>query len=307
MDKTKKGMALFITLLIIASILAIIAVSFSYLEKAQDDASEASSLIQGNLLYKNTTNILKRIFPKGSADSKKLDILYTIPLMLSEEKSGFMVNLQCKPLMRGLPIQWLSEEKTRDIPVKYELARKVLTYILEKFEIKEASELEQLILSEITGIKEYNSDFEPRVVPKKGIFSRRQFDRILLEYRMKYDDISVFKVPWEKFFVFIKLSKTAKIDGEYLSPELISAVFEISLDIVKDGWITDSKLGDKQSLQAFVSENGSSIAVDKKLFSEKALNAMHCEETYAYRDNHYRFSFDYAEERNANFEFHGKL
>ena len=300
-------MALFITLLIIASILAIVAVSFSYLEKAQDNASEASSIIQGNLLYKNTTNILKRIFPKGEVDSKKLDMLYTLPLMLSEEKSGFMVNLQCKPLMVGVPIQWLDEDKTRDTPSKYELARKVLTYILEKFEVKEASELEQLILSEITGIKEYSSDFEPRITPKRGIFSRRQFDRVLLDYRMKYDDVSVFKIPWEKFFVFIKLSKTAKIDGEYLSRELISSAFEISLDIVKDGWITDSKQGDKQTLQVFLSENGASESVDKKLFSDKGLNAMHCEETYSYRDKTYRFSFDYAEERNANFEFYGKL
>ena len=300
-------MALFITLLIIASILSIVAVSFSYLEKAQDDASEASSLIQGNLLYKNTTNILKRIFPKEKTDSKKLDILYTIPLMLSEENSGFMVNLQCSPLMVGLPIGWLDEEQTKKTPEKYELARKILTYILETFEIKEPSELEQLIFSEISGIKEYSSDFEPRIKSKRGIFSRKQFDRLLLKYRMEHDDINIFKVPWEKFFVFIRLSDTAKIDGEYLSKEVISAAFDISLDVVRDSWITDSKQGKKQTLQLFLSENGASDMPHKKLFSKKGLNAMHCEETYAYRDNHYRFSFDYANERSANFEFYGKL
>ncbi len=300
-------MALFITLLIIASILSIVAVSFSYLEKAQDNASEASSLIQGNLLYKNTINILKRIFPKGKVDSKKLDILYTIPLMLSEEKSGFMVNLQCTPLMIGVPIGWLDEEKNRKNPEKYTLARKVLTDILEKFELKESSELEQLIFSELSGIKENGSDFESRLGSPRGIFSRRQFDRILLEYRMKYDDVNVFKVPWDKYFVFIRLRDTAKIDGEYLSTEVISSAFDISLDVVKDSWVTDSKQREKQSLQSFLSENGASQGANKKLFSEKGLNAMHCEETYAYRDNHYRFSFDYSDERSANFEFYGKL
>jgi len=196
-------MALFITLLIIASILTIVAVSFSYLEKAQDDANEASSIIQGNLLYKNTTNILKRIFPKGEVDSKKLDMLYSIPLMLSEEKSGFMVNLQCKPLMRGVPIQWLNEKETEQIPEKYALARKVLTHVLEKFEIKEAGELEQLILSEITGIQEYSSDFEPRIVPKRGIFSKRQFDRILLKYRMKYEMMFLFLKSLGRSFLYL--------------------------------------------------------------------------------------------------------
>lgn len=307
MDKTKKGMALFITLLIIASILSIVAVSFSYLEKAQDDANVASSLIQGNLLYKNTITILKRIFPKGNTDNKKLDMLYSIPLMLAEEKSGFSVNLQCQPLMVGMPIGWLDEKKTQATPEKYQLARTVLTYILEHFEIKESDELEKLILSEVSGIKEYSSDFEPRITPKRGIYSKKQFGKVLLDYRMKFDDINVFKVPWEKFFVFIELRNNAKIDGEYLSPELISAAFDISLDIVKGSWITDSEDAEKQPLPAFLSENGASTSVNKKLFSDKALNAMHCEETYAYRSNHYRFSFDYADERSANFEFYGKL
>ncbi|HHB94710.1 MAG TPA: hypothetical protein ENK88_06165, partial [Campylobacterales bacterium] len=82
MDKTKRGIALFITLLVIASILSIVAVSFSYLEKVQKDAGKVSSLIQGNLLYKNTTEILKKFFPKGKADSKKLQMIYSLPLMI---------------------------------------------------------------------------------------------------------------------------------------------------------------------------------------------------------------------------------
>jgi len=47
MDKRKRGIALFITLMVIASIMSIIAVSFSYLEKVQKDA----------LLYKEIYSI----------------------------------------------------------------------------------------------------------------------------------------------------------------------------------------------------------------------------------------------------------
>ena len=307
MDKTKKGIALFITLLIIASILSIVAVSFSYLEKAHDDAGRSSALIQGNLLYQNTTDILKRIFPSGKSDSTKLDILYTIPMMISDEKSGFMLSLNCKPLMVGVPIKWLNETFTKKTPAKNELAYKILAYIYDTYEIKEPSALEQKIAMEISGIKEYSNDFEPRIKPNRGIVSKKQFDKILLEYRLEFDDVNVYKVPWERYFVFVDVSDKAVIDGEYLSAELIAAAFDIPLSTVSESWVIDPELNQKPTLKTFLQENGAMQSFDKKLFSEKGLNAMHCEETYAYRDGHYRFSFDYENERNRNFEFHGKL
>ena len=135
MDKTKRGIALFITLLVIASILSIVAVSFSYLEKVQKDAGKMSAIIQGNLFYKNTTDILKRFFPKGKADSKKLDMIYSMPLMLSEPKSGFSINLQCKPLIVAVPIKWLNESFTEKYPARLDLARDILSKIIEKYDI----------------------------------------------------------------------------------------------------------------------------------------------------------------------------
>jgi len=306
MDKTKRGIALFITLLIIASILSIVAVSFSYLEKAQDDAGESSALIQGNLLYKNTTNILKYLFPKGKSDSKKLDLLYSLPMMLSDEKSGFMVNLQCTPLMVGIPVAWLDESFSKKIPQRYTLAVNVLEYIFEKYEIKEPETLKARILDKVNRVEGEN--FQPRLTPSSRVLSRKEWNKILLDYRLEYDDLNVFKVPWEKYFVFIEVTQNATVDGEYLSAELLSAAFEIPLDVVQEQWYIDVEgNNEKPTLAKFIAENGTGETPDKKLFSSKGLNAMHCEETYAYRDGHYRFSFDYENERNRNFEFYGKI
>ncbi len=306
MDKTKRGIALFITLLIIASILSIVAVSFSYLEKAQDDAGETSALIQGNLLYKNTTNILKHLFPKGKSNSKKLDILYSVPMMLSEEKSGFLVNLQCSPLMVGIPIGWLDEEFIKKVPERYNLAVKILEYILEKYEIKEPQELQQRIFSAINNMLE-NNEYEPRLESVSRILTKQRLDRILLNYRLEYNDTNVFNVPWRKYFVFIEVTQKAVVDGEYLSAELLAAAFEIPLDVVQEQWVIDLDSKEKPSLATFIAENGTGEVTNKKLFSTKGLNALHCEETYAYRNGHYRFSFDYENERNTNFEFYGKI
>jgi len=314
MDKTKRGIALFITLLIIASILSIVAVSFSYLEKVQKDAGKVSALIQGNLLYKNTTEILKKYFPKGKADSKKLQMLYSLPLTIEEQESGFSINLNCKPLIVGVPIRWLDEDFDKNTTQKFELSKKVLSYILEKYEIEEPNRLEELIFGAITGQIAYEREYEPRLKPKNGIYSKREFDKILLDYRMRYDDDKVFRVPWDKYFVFVDVTKQATIDGEYITPELISAIFDIPLESVKDDWrpksissIDDIDIySEPQTLKSYLSDSGIG-GFDKRLFSKKALNVMHCQERYSYRDRFYGFSFDYSEGRSKNFEFNGEI
>ena len=308
MDKTKRGIALFITLLVIASILSIVAVSFSYLEKVQKDAGKISALIQGNLLYKNTTEILKRFFPKGKVDNKRLEMLYSLPLMLSEPKSGFNINLQCKPLLIGVPIKWLDETFTEKFPARLELAQKVLTEVMNLYEIEEPNRLEELIISEVRGKKDSNSEYEPRLRQKAGVVSKKQFDRIIVDYRLKYDDTNVFNVPWNRYFSFIDVSRKAVIDGAYVSSELISLAFEIPLESVKDDWQKEKSIEeDKQTLSEFLSQNLSGEPIDNTLFSPNALSIMHCEQSYLYQEKYYRFSFDYTDERSVNFEFNGEI
>ena len=301
MDKRKQGIALFITLMVIASIMSIIAVSFTYLEKVQKDAGTTSATIQGNLLYSNTVDILKRFFPSGTDNSDKLELIYTMPLVLSESKSGFSLNLSCKPLMVGTPISWLDPELTQNVPEKTTLAKEVLQTVLEKYEIQEPNRFEEVLIETITGKVSQNEDYRPRVKAKKGIVSKEQFNRILANYFMMYDDSKILTVPWEKYFSFTKVDKKTKIDGTYLSAEFISVAFDVPIEIVQDSWIIG-----ETTLVSFLRENAISTPINKKIYANKALNAMHCEQTYAYKDRLYGFNFDYIEGRSANFEFNGQ-
>jgi len=301
MDKRKQGIALFITLMVIASIMSIIAVSFTYLEKVQKDAGTTSAMIQGNLLYSNTVDILKRFFPLGTDNSDKLELIYTMPLILNEGKSGFSLNLSCKPLMVGAPISWLDKELTKSVPEKTTLTREVLQTIIEQYEIQEPNRFEELLLETITGKLSQNEDYRPRVKAQKGIISKQQFDRILVNYFLMYDDSKVFTVPWNKYFSFTRINEKTKIDGTYLSAEFISAAFDIPIEIVQDSWIIG-----ETTLISFLRENAISTPINKKIYANKALNAMHCEQTYAYKSRQYKFNFDYIEGRSANFEFNGQ-
>jgi len=301
MDKRKQGIALFITLMVIASIMSIIAVSFTYLEKVQKDAGITSAIIQGNLLYTNTVEILKRFFPKGKDNTERLKLIYAMPLMLNEPKSGFTLNIRCKPLMVGVPINWLNEKLTKKTPQKSSLAETILTSILDRYDIKEPNELENILISNITKRGDENLDYTSRIEPRKGIFSYQQFERIITDYRLLYDDPKVLDIPWDKYFSFTEVESKTKIDGMYLSAEFISVAFDTPIEIVKESW----EIGET-TLKSFLKENSIVAPIDKNIYSDKALNAMHCEQSYIYRDGYYKFNFDYIKGRSGNFEFNGE-
>ncbi|MBU1667254.1 hypothetical protein KKC13_02480 [bacterium] len=301
MDKRKRGIALFITLMVIASIMSIIAVSFTYLEKVQKDAGTTSAVIQGNLLYTNTVTVLKRFFPSGRDNAEKLELIYTMPLVLSEAKSGFGLNLSCKPLMVGVPINWLDKDLTAQAPEKMNLAKDTLAIVMERYDIEEPNGLEELLMQAITGKTTENEDYIPRLKPQKGIISKQQFNRVITNYRLRYDDSKILNVPWDRYFTFGKVNEKTKIDGVYLTPEFISVAFDIPIEIVQESWISG-----ESTLASFLRENSIITPVNKKIYANKALNAMHCEQSYAYKDGYYTFNFDYIEGRSGNFEFNGK-
>jgi len=301
MDKRKTGIALFITLMVIASIMSILAVSFTYLEKVQKDASSTSALIQANLLYGDTVAILKRVFPPGTDNGEKLAVIYMMPMMLNENKSGFSLNLTCQPLMIGAPITWLDPSQTKKIPEKTNMTREVLTNVMELYEIEDPNGLEELLLEAITGKRLQNLDYEPRLQQQKGIVSREQFSKILLNYAFMYDDQKALTVPWEKYFSFVPIDNKTKIDGHYLSTEFISMAFDIPIEIVQEGWVVG-----ESTLSTFLPDNGVVQPVNNKMYSQKALNSLSCEQTFAYKEQQYTYNFNYIEGRSTNFEFNGQ-
>ena len=301
MDKKKRGIALLITMMVITSIMAIIAISFSYLDKVKKDAGLTSAIIQGNLLYSNSVDILKRFFPAGSNNSDKLEILYTMPMMLNESKSAFSLNLNCQPLMIAPPISWLNEDVTRKVPEKTDLTKKVLQNIIETYDIEDPAQLEALIIQSVTGKNSDNQELTPRVLAQKGISSKEQFNRIITNYFLKNDDPKVLTIPWNKYFSFTEVDNNrTKIDGTYLSSEFVSVAFDIPIEIVQE-WDRN-----EETLISFLRNNGISEPINKKIYAKEALNAMHCETTYTYKSRQYGFNFNYIEGRSGNFEFNGQ-
>ncbi len=298
----KKGFALLITLSALAVIIALTGVLISYLDSARQDAMQTKAMIQANLYYNDVKETLQKL--KGE---KVYPTLYEMALPLSSDDGRFSLLLTCRPLANGVNINWLGYGNNSDMNMQYNVAENVFEAIVQHYNLEDATKLKEMILEEIGGQEKFVIKEQSRLRQKNGIISFKQFEAILSRYQFEADDPKVAMVPWEKFFVFneMKTDKKGKIiqgdliDGEYISAELISVLFDMELATVRENWI------EGESLKTFVNENGG-VFDRAALFAKEFLPMSYCEVTYKYAETQYQFKFVDIDGEVKNFEFYGK-
>ncbi len=294
----KKGFALILTLSALTVIIALTAVLISYLDEAHKDASTSKAMIQGNLYYAD----IKKVF-KGFKEKKTLySVLYLSPIPLISDNGRFSVIVDCKPLASGVNINWLAFAYDENISLQYNAVQKVFESIAQTYALEDASRLEEMLLEEIGGKNKVFIREQSRLRQKNGIISFRQFTDILDRYQRESDDSKVGQVPWEKFFVFTETNKDPEenlIDGDYLSAELISVLFDIDFETVQEEWVAGSV-----ELKTFIQNLGGTL--DQKLFAKEFLAQAQCEIQYDYEGERFGFRFEDREGEVKHFEFFGK-
>ncbi len=294
MDK-KNGIALFITLAVLASILSIVAVSFSYIDKAREDSGAVSALIEANILYANTTQSLNNLIPKGKDNKDILKILYVTPIILKDSATSSLIEIKCQPLVNGVPINWLKTRYKEEN--KYKIANEVLDRVLQRVRLKEPNRFKEMLFAQIDpalndgGVKDETSK-------RYGISTQRQMKNIIREYSLKYDDEDIFKIKFEKYFSFINNEQNSTIDSIFVTPEAISGIYDMPMSLAMS-WRADGS----EVLDDFIALNAPNSTVDRKVFSNMAKNHLRCEENFTYRNKSYKFKFNYIEGRSSNFEF----
>jgi len=88
------------------------------------------------------------------------------------------------------------------------------------------------------------------------------------------------------------------IDGNYISAQLISLLFDIDIESVQEEWMAGSEL------KTFVT--GLSGEYNEKLFAQEFLSQSQCEIAYDYEGSRFRFSFVDIDGEVKNFAFFGK-
>jgi len=289
----RKGFALFITLSVLAVIIALTGILLSYFDEVRKDAETTKALIQGNLYYADIAKTFKNFKKKKTLYST----LYLIPVPLSSPDGRFSMLLKCRPLANGVNVNWLGLGNSQEMLEQYNAAQKVFDAVSQTYNLEDAGRLQEMLLEEIGGTKKFVQKEQSRLRQKNGIISYKQFEGIISRYQLEVDDQKVSRVPWAKLFVF---SPTAKvIDGDYISAELIALLFDIDFATVKEEWIEG-----EIKLKTFVQNMGETY--DKKLFTEDFLAESECEVQYGHADERFRFTFVDIQGEVKNFEFYGK-
>ncbi len=300
----RRGVTLFITLSIIAAMLALVGVVFHFLETARAKAEVKASLIQANLLYSDTKNALRRLLGKTPKTST-YTTFYNTPLPIASTNGEFGVMVHCSPIASRPNIAWLALDGHPDRQAHFEIAQKVYDFLVDKADLKNPTLLYDALLDALKNSHRVRYNILSNINKKKGTISYREFQSILRTYRYEADDPAVLTLPWQTYFAFGTDLK--RIDSNFIAPEVLAVIFDIDLQLVKgeDGFAMGSSLKD------FLENNGLDTAWytlqgPREVFvKQHPVDAMRCTVNYGFRDSQYAFRFDYIHKKVEGFEFLG--
>ncbi len=305
MGKMRRGVTLFVTLAIIAAMLGLVGVVFTYLESARSKAEFKASLIQGDLLYADTKAAIRRFqgpSPKNSAYKR----IYETPLPIATLNGEFGMMVHCSPIADRPNIAWLGLGNDRKHPIHFAVAEKIYDHLLQKVDLKNPTLLYEMITDALKNKRLKRFNILSNINKKKGTITYREFQQVLDAYRFEADDKRVYSIPWRKWFAFG--TDLRRIDSNFIRLDVLSVLFDIDMQLIRgsDGF----ERGD--SLKQFLEANGLdtewyNATGDKEVFVKKhPVDAMRCTVNYSFRDGRYALAFDYINKRVENFEYLGR-
>jgi hypothetical protein len=291
-SRRRRGVTLLITLSVIAAMLALVGLLFGYVDRARNEAEFKSSLTQANLLRADLAGVLKKVLKKKPS-TDTLQLVYTTPLYLQPARGEFMVMARCSPLLNRLRISWLGKNPDGPYARHRELALRVFERLTERAELKDPAYLLELIRRSLKG-KTVRFGREGDLQKKVGIIGPKEFQRLLDDYRFEQDDPNVYRIVWTPYFVFEDPGSVKGLDAEFMTPELLAALFDIDPTLIREGF-TPGKLKD------FLTSVGANEKEYDWLFAKGTVVAMECRASYSYRERPLAFHFDYIAQRIERF------
>ncbi len=292
----KRGFALLITLSVLLIVMMLTGVLVTYLDQARKEASKESALIQANLYYAQLKQMLH-----GLKERKRLyALLYQKPLPLLSEDSTSPVLIKCRPLHNVININWLFGANDPLMYERYTIAQKVYDTVAQEYEINDPELLERMLQQ--SGDRMVHKDIQGRLRENHAMISYQMFVDVLTRYQFRTGDDRVSAVPWRRLFGFQPVSRNGDgpfIDGNYLSVELLSMLFHLDKDAIKEEWQPGE--GALKHLSAAYG-----FSYRESLFADDLPDTAQCSVWYGYRDKQYRFRFTDNDGEVKDFEFDGQ-
>ena len=290
--RMRRAITLLITLSVLAAMMALLGVLFSYLEKAREAVGEDAATIQADLLREDLESLLKKSLQGKERRKEERQVLFSTPLPLYDEEGRFGLLARCEPYADRIPLFWLGWEK-KD-PRRYELARKLFEELTQKAELQDPDRLFEMIVEDLWG-KKREFGIDVFVNKRPGSFSAEEMRSIVREYRFEEDDPHVERIDWEGAFRLQSLTRPIRyLEKDFLSLQTVAYLFDQEIQTVKE----DYAPGDLASYLETIGENEESYSW---LFDKNGTLPIHCDVGYSFREKQYNITFDYREGRIENF------
>jgi len=216
----RRGIALLITIALVATITALIAVSSGILEHSFKRISNKQMLVQSNVFLSKFVEILKNASSEVS-DAITLDIFLMAPLSFENKEHMLQVDISFTSEATKPNINLMLDGNHTNAPSK-PIFSDYFERILSVYNISD----KLLLLSMIED--SLDTDFEERISGSEialvdpffmqgTLYSKQHFSQVLRAYKEQTRDPSVDLVPWDKVIGF----KGKGVDLNHISPEVL--------------------------------------------------------------------------------------
>ncbi|MDD4504945.1 MAG: hypothetical protein PHE60_01055 [Sulfurospirillaceae bacterium] len=210
----KKGVALLITILILAIFSVLVLKSFSISTQVVNQNNEIRLLSQSNRLLEDSKKIVKNTL-KDINSTEAYAILFSEPFVIANK--NFTLTFTFSPVENGLNINSLLQNSKRN-----EESILVFETILSTYNVQNIQFFVDLILDTIdedVDERSYGSEIilKDTFFTNSKIYSQKHFDKIIDYYAQVKDAKNIYKVDWGKY---IRFDEDA-IDVNFASIELL--------------------------------------------------------------------------------------
>lgn len=210
----KKGVALLITILILAIFSVLVLKSFSISTQVVNQNNEIRLLSQSNRLLEDSKKIVKNTL-KDINSTEAYAILFSEPFVIANK--NFTLTFTFSPVENGLNINSLLQNSKRN-----EESILVFETILRTYNVQNIQFFVDLILDTIdedVDERSYGSEIilKDTFFTNSKIYSQKHFDKIIDYYAQVKDAKNIYKVDWGKY---IRFDEDA-IDVNFASIELL--------------------------------------------------------------------------------------
>lgn len=226
----KKGIALLITIALVAAIAALIGVSTGIIDQAFKRTSNKHFITQTNILFSDFIGILNSA-SREVTDAMTLDIFFSVPLIFEAKTQDIAAEIAFEsdamvPNINVLVSESNATKGSEERNPVYEAAfEEYLDRILTVYNVSDKILLLALIGDTI------DKDLHERVVGSElaltdpffsqgRLYNMAHFQQILDAYKRQTLDYGVDDIPWEKLIGF----RNKKIDFNYVTPEALGFI-----------------------------------------------------------------------------------